>query len=39
MYYRSCAEAKRAGAAPLRVGDPGYRPGLDADHDGIACER
>ena len=38
-YFRSCAEAKAAGAAPLHVGEPGYRPGLDGDHDGVACER
>lgn len=28
-----------AGAAPLHRGDPGYRAGLDADGDGVACER
>ncbi len=38
-YYSSCKEAKKAGAAPLRVGDPGYRAGLDRDGDGIACEK
>ncbi|WSJ20026.1 excalibur calcium-binding domain-containing protein [Nocardia sp. NBC_01327] len=38
-YYSSCAEARRAGVAPLRRGDPGYRPGLDRDGDGIACEK
>ncbi len=37
-YYRSCAAARAAGAAPLHVGDPGYRAGLDGDGDGIACE-
>ena len=39
VYYRSCKEAKAAGAAPLYQGEPGYRPGLDRDHDGIACEK
>ncbi|BAW06401.1 excalibur calcium-binding domain-containing protein [Nocardia seriolae] len=39
MYYGSCAEAKRAGFAPLHRGDPGYRPGLDRNGDGIACEK
>ena len=29
---------KAAGAAPLTVGEPGYRPGLDRDGDGVACE-
>ncbi len=37
-YYGSCAEARAAGAAPLRAGEPGYRPGLDRDGDGVACE-
>jgi hypothetical protein len=38
VYYASCAEARRAGAAPLHRGDPGYRAKLDSDHDGTACE-
>lgn len=38
VYYKNCKEAKAAGAAPLYVGEPGYRPALDADHDGVACE-
>jgi hypothetical protein len=38
-YYKSCAEAKAAGAAPLHRGDPGYRSGLDRDGDGVACEK
>jgi hypothetical protein len=38
IYFRSCAEAKAAGAAPLRSGDPGYGRHLDRDGDGIACE-
>lgn len=37
-YYANCTEARAAGAAPLHVGDPGYRPKLDRDNDGIACE-
>jgi hypothetical protein len=37
-YYSNCAAARAAGAAPLRRGDPGYRPGLDRDGDGVACE-
>jgi excalibur calcium-binding domain-containing protein len=27
-YYRSCMEARAAGAAPIRRGEPGYRVGL-----------
>lgn len=38
-YYRNCAEARAAGAAPLYRGQPGYRSGLDRDGDGVACER
>lgn len=39
VYYANCREAKAAGAAPLRRGDPGYRSDLDRDGDGVACER
>lgn len=38
-YYSSCADARRAGAAPMRRGDPGYRSGLDRDGDGVACDK
>ena len=38
VYYKNCAEARAAGVTPLHEGDPGYRPGLDRDGDGIACE-
>ncbi|MFF7181709.1 excalibur calcium-binding domain-containing protein [Streptomyces sp. NPDC008121] len=37
-YYRNCAAARAAGAAPVRVGDPGYGRHLDRDGDGVACE-
>ncbi len=37
-YYPRCSAARAAGKAPLYRGDPGYRPELDADNDGIACE-
>lgn len=37
-YYPNCASARAAGAAPLYHGEPGYRPPLDRDGDGIACE-
>ncbi|GGG17902.1 thermonuclease family protein [Paenibacillus abyssi] len=39
VYYKNCSEAKKAGAAPVRKGDPGYGKHLDRDGDGIACER
>ncbi|MET8993588.1 excalibur calcium-binding domain-containing protein [Amycolatopsis sp. NPDC004169] len=38
-YYANCSAAKAAGAAPLHRGEPGYRPALDRDGDGVACER
>ena len=38
VYYRNCAAARAAGAAPIYVGEPGYSPHLDRDGDGIACE-
>ncbi len=38
VYYANCTEARAAGAAPIRRGEPGYRPGLDRDDDGVACE-
>ena len=38
VYYKNCSEARAAGAAPIYQGQPGYRPGLDRDGDGIACE-
>jgi endonuclease YncB( thermonuclease family) len=38
VFYRSCREARAAGAAPLHIGQPGYHQGLDGDRDGVACE-
>jgi hypothetical protein len=38
VYYRNCAEARAAGAAPIHRGEPGYAAHLDRDRDGIACE-
>ena len=38
VYFDSCAEARKAGAAPIYRSRPGYRPGLDRDDDGVACE-
>jgi hypothetical protein len=38
VYYPNCDAVRRAGRAPLPRGQPGYRPGLDRDGDGIACE-
>jgi len=38
VIYGNCADARAAGAAPIRIGQPGYRPALDADRDGVACD-
>jgi hypothetical protein len=38
VYYPYCDAARAAGAAPILAGQPGYRPELDRDGDGIACE-
>ncbi|MFJ6080589.1 excalibur calcium-binding domain-containing protein [Streptomyces sp. NPDC092369] len=38
VYYANCAAARAAGAAPVRVGDPGYGRHLDRDGDGVGCE-
>ncbi len=36
--FATCTEAREAGAAPLRRGEPGYGSHLDGDDDGVACE-
>ncbi|WP_051322602.1 excalibur calcium-binding domain-containing protein [Luteimonas sp. J29] len=36
--FANCDEARAAGAAPVRRGEPGYGPHLDRDNDGIGCE-
>jgi Excalibur calcium-binding domain len=38
IYYPNCSAARKAGAAPIYRGQPGYLPVLDRDGDGIACE-
>ena len=38
-FYANCDDAKAAGAATMYKGDPGYRPELDRDKDGIACDQ
>lgn len=37
-YWPRCDAARALGTAPIYVGEPGYREGLDGDGDGIACE-
>lgn len=38
VYFSGCNEVRAAGLAPLYIGQPGYRPEMDGDDDGIACE-
>jgi hypothetical protein len=37
-YYPNCDAARTAGVAPIYASEPGYRPEMDGDDDGIACE-
>ena len=36
--FANCDEARAAGAAPVRRGQPGYGAHLDRDNDGVGCE-
>ena len=38
MSYANCTAVRAAGAAPIRVGQPGYSTKLDRDGDGVGCE-
>jgi hypothetical protein len=38
VYYKNCAEAHKDGRWNIPADDPAYRPALDKNHDGIACE-
>ena len=38
VYFANCTAARAAGYENIRRGRPGYRPALDRDNDGIACE-
>lgn len=37
-YVANCTEARRLGIAPIYRGQDAYRPALDRDNDGVACE-
>ena len=36
--YANCTAVRAAGAAPIRIGQPGYSSRLDRDGDGVGCE-
>lgn len=38
VIYANCAAVRAAGAAPIRVGDPGFSTEFDGDGDGVGCE-
>lgn len=38
VYFPNCTAARAAGFSNIRRGQAGYRPELDRDDDGIACE-
>ena len=38
VMYADCDAVRAANAAPLRADQPGYRPMLDSNMNGIACE-
>ena len=38
-YLRNCTHARSIGITRIPIGHPLYRPPLDGDNDGIACER
>lgn len=37
-WYGTCRDALLDGRVNIRRGEPGYRPALDRDNDGVACE-
>lgn len=39
IFYKNCAAARAAGAAPVHRGEPGYASHLDRDGDGTGCDR
>ncbi|MEJ2859541.1 excalibur calcium-binding domain-containing protein [Actinomycetospora flava] len=39
VYYANCTEAFAAGVQNIPQGTPGYRPALDRDRDGVACDQ
>lgn len=38
VFFFTCEEMRRAGAAPIRRGEPGYRFELDRNRNGLACD-
>ncbi|QQU89070.1 excalibur calcium-binding domain-containing protein [Corynebacterium glucuronolyticum] len=38
-YYSNCRDVWNTIGRPIHRNDPGYRPGLDRDGDGVGCEK
>ena len=38
VWYPNCSAVRAAGVAPIRAGEPGWRPEFDANGDGVGCE-
>jgi hypothetical protein len=38
QHFANCSEARAAGRENIPWFDPSYRPAMDADGDGLACE-
>ncbi len=39
VYYQNCEAVRSTGEDPLYADEPGYRPALDRDNDGVTCEK
>lgn len=39
QHFSGCEDARGAGRENIPASDPSYRPAMDGDSDGIACER
>lgn len=38
-FYASCSAMRARGVGPIRLGQPGYRVGLDSNMNTLACDR
>lgn len=38
VFYASCAAMRAQGRAPVNLGQPGFRSGLDSNRNAVACD-
>ncbi|GHF61987.1 uncharacterized protein YraI [Deinococcus metalli] len=38
VFYASCAAMRAQGKAPIKLGQPGFRSGLDSNRNAVACD-